>query len=223
MTAFRVVVSLAAPVLLGAVLAAQKPPEAAPDVGRRLSELRDRFESAHSEEQRKALAAETLTLMRLTGRPVDAEREMVLSLVDSAQESLQAGTPFPFAFDEQGRMLSSQITADFQSWAGAAGLGLGEALQLALYDHPGEVLNLIGSADSLAVATFQDALAADNFFVALAGATALGVIDHKPSVSDVIALSYAVPRDVAEALAFALEEFSSPRAQARAQEIRAQQ
>lgn len=205
--------------LLGPQLGAQQSAGAPAEVEARLQALRASFEAADSVKQKRHLAAEALRLARLAGRDVDLEREMLLPLVDAAQETLQTGTPFPFAFDADGRAQPSQITSEFASWAQTSGLSLGGALQLAMYDQPLAIANLYGSADSLSIATFYDALQAENYFVATAGANALALIDHGAAVDEVIALSYEVPRDVAEVLAGALERFSDPDAQARAEDI----
>jgi hypothetical protein len=206
--------------VLGTSVFAQETGKPAPGIDARLETLRERLDQADLEEEQKRIAAEGLRIARLSGRDVDREQEMVHILAESARKSLELGMPFPFPFDAEGRMTSSQVTSEFESWAAASGLALGEALRLAMYDQPTEIANLYGSSDSMAIAAFQDALTAENYFVAISGATALALIDHAESAPEVISLSYAVPFDVAEVLAYSLERFSDPAAQARAEEIR---
>lgn len=135
-------------------------------------------------------------------------------LLEQATLAVESDVPTPdILFSDQSGKTQEQISSELQAWAQAHNVFANIAVQSAIYDLPGKVLELAQTGDPRGIPFLRRALQSRNYMIAGWAAKGLVQIQDKDSIPLIIAACQRAPTGYASEMAKSLIWFDDPRAQ----------
>jgi hypothetical protein len=138
-------------------------------------------------------------------------------LFDNAKAAIESDAPFPVVFDSAGKLVPRQLSTEFTHWAKVHQLSPNDAAAAQVYEIPGNVLLLAITGDSRGVLLLRKGMSSPNYYIQLAAAKGLAMLQDNPSVSFIIEACDKAPAEAKPMLAEPLVFFNDPRAQTAAE------
>jgi len=138
-------------------------------------------------------------------------------LTDHAKAAVESDSPFPIAFDAEGKLLPRQLSPEFLGWAKAHNMSPESASSIQVYAFPVDLTFLAVTGDPRGLALLRRGLSSRNYFIQAVAAKGLAKMRDTSSVPVIIAACRNAPAQAAELIARALVFFDDDRAQSAAE------
>jgi hypothetical protein len=135
-------------------------------------------------------------------------------LVDRARVAAESAAPFPIAFDNEGKLIPRQLTADFIAWARSQNLSPEQASHDQVYALPVDLTFLAMTGDRRGLPLLRRALGSRNYLIQAVAAKGLARLQDTGSIPAIVEACRRAPARVAELIARALVFFNDPGARA---------
>jgi hypothetical protein len=140
-------------------------------------------------------------------------------LAGYARQAVESDAPFPYGFDEAGKVIPGQYSAEFSNWAAARKLAPDAAAAQVFQGYPLDVTLLALADDPRSTEILLRGVESPNYMVAYRAAFGLARLGYKAAIPRIIKAADRAPGEASELIARNLVLFDDPQAQAAAERL----